>query len=94
MTELSIGLANYSAQNWAMLKKIADDPERLDDSYQDWLDGRDKAIRNFEELGQRVQLIDIDVTELLNWCRVEGRKLDGEARAEFCSKKQHEIWGQ
>ena len=94
MAKFLLGLANYSPEQWVLLKKVADDPERLDDSYKDWIEGRDKALRHFKELGQPVRLVEINVGDLLNWCRAHGRKLDGKARAEFCSEKLREIDGQ
>jgi len=93
MVKRCLGLANYSAEQWVLLKNVADDPERLDDSYKDWIEGRDKALRNFAELGQPVRLVEINVVDLLNGCRAHGRKLDGDARAQFCGEKLREIDG-
>jgi hypothetical protein len=87
MSDFNLGLTNYSPEQWALLKKVADDPEVLDDSYQDWLDSRDGAVLRFEALGHSAQLVEIDVVELQQWCHTNGRKLDGAARAEFCKVK-------
>ena len=80
---MHMGLANYSPEQWTLLKHVADDPEEMDDSHDDWVKQRDKAIENFKLLRYSIQLIDIDVQELMQWCHYNGRKNDKAARAAF-----------
>ena len=94
MTDLRVGLANYSAEQWALLKRVADDPEALDDTYGEWLEQKDQALAQVDGLEGIVRLVDIDVAELMCWCRANGRALDGDARASFCTEKLREMYGE
>lgn len=83
---IHIGLANYSLEQWTLLKHVADDTEEMDDSYGDWVKQRDKVIENFKQLRYSIQLIDIDVHALMEWCHRNGKKNDKAARAAFCTE--------
>lgn len=83
---IHIGLASYSPEQWTLLKHVADDPDDMDDSYDDWVKQRDKAIANFKLLRYSIRLVDIDVHELMQWCHYNGRKNDKAARAAFCTE--------
>lgn len=85
--ENAIGLAWYSRQQWEILKQVADDAESLDLTFSLWETNAENAARMLRQSGYAVEIVDIDVTELLQWCKSNKRPLDGEARSDFVEEK-------
>jgi hypothetical protein len=82
-----VGVGWYSADQWAMLKLAADDPETLDATYQQWCAGAEKTLQQVKsQPGVRAVKIPVDVQVLRQWCRDHGRPLDGAARAQFIAE--------
>src|SRR5712692_8882300 len=82
-----LGLAWYALDQWLLLKNTAADPEELDDTYGEWLE---RATQKFEELqaaGYDIRKVNVDVSELTQWCRLRGVPLDGKSRAQFALHK-------
>ncbi len=80
------GIAWYRRDQWARLRELAADADRLEEAYEDWLAGAQKAVVQMTALGVRVRRVDIDLDELARWCRHEGRPLDSAARAAFAAE--------
>jgi len=82
-----IGVGWYSADQWAMLKLAADDPETLDPTYEQWCAGAEKALQQLKsQPGVRPVKVSVDVQVLRQWCRDHGKRLDGGARAQFIAE--------
>jgi hypothetical protein len=64
------------------LRKLADDPEKLDETYEEWERGALRALQQLHSAGQAVRKVPIDIDALLSWCRSRSRPLDGAARAQ------------
>jgi hypothetical protein len=73
--------------NGARLRELAADADRLEEAYEDWLAGAQKAIVQMAATGMRVRRVDIDLDDLMRWCRHEGRPLDSAARAAFAAER-------
>lgn len=87
------GILWWTPEQWEKAKQISADSHVFDDSYQEWKEGAEKALKNFRDLGLTVYQIDIDLDELIDWCKKKNRLLDGNARSEFVSgkvKERHE----
>ena len=79
------------------MKEEAADPDVLEETYEEWLGIAQKAVLDFGRQGVRVERVDVDLEELLAWCRANNRPLDGKARAEFTTRQlrqQHEDEGE
>ena len=74
------GIAWYRRDQWARLRELAADADRLEEAYDDWLAGAQKTIVQMTAAGVRVRRVDIELDELVRWCRHEGRPLDSAAR--------------
>ena len=85
------GYAHYTREQWEILKNMADKPDDMDDTYEDWQEGIRKNMAIWQEAGVDVRRVDINACELIQWCRVNKKKLDGSARSEFCAKKLEEM---
>jgi hypothetical protein len=82
-----IGVIWCDREQWERLKATADDRDQLDDTFEEWQATVGAAMQSFEAQGMAVRKVDLDVDELLAWCRSRGRRNDGPARAEYASAK-------
>jgi hypothetical protein len=85
-----MGVAWYSRQQWGRLLEISSDWDELESTYDEW---KTMAEENFSILVQQgyvLRKIDIDVEELLRWCKLQNRPVDGDTRTEFTVIKLRE----
>ena len=81
------GIAWYRRDQWTCLRQLAPDVDKLEESYEDWLTGAQKALVQMSVAGVRAQRVDVDLDELARWCLAEGRPLDSAARAAFVASR-------
>jgi hypothetical protein len=84
---LIVGVAWYTPEQWARLKLLADDSDKLDDTHKDWLKNANGHVRGLKRQGFQVVKVPLDIDEWAAWCRKNGKALDGAARSEFTSQK-------
>jgi hypothetical protein len=84
------GVAWYRRNQWARLREVAVDADVLEETYDQWHALAEKAMSDMRAHGIDAHPVDIDVEELLLWCRAEARQLDQSARAAFASIKMAE----
>jgi hypothetical protein len=77
------GVGCYSRTEWQKLREVAADPERLENSYEEWLAVFDQAWRKMEASGIALVKVPVDVSGLINWCRGRNMPIDGKARAQY-----------
>ena len=77
------GAPGTHAPSGERLRELAADPAALDDTFDDWERGALAAIRDLAAAGRTVRKVPIDVEALAAWCRREGLRLDGSARAAY-----------
>jgi len=85
--DAQIGLAWYSHEAWERLRAIADDREKLDDSFEEWERGALQAIRDLASVGRRVRKVTIDLDAYVTWCHERGCRLDSASRAEYVTQQ-------
>ncbi len=85
-----IGAAWYRREQWIRLLEIASDRDALESTYEEWESDAEKALLDFAHRGVQVHKVDIDVDELISWCRANGRSVDAKARAAFTAEKLQE----
>ena len=76
-------MAWYRPDQWALLRAVSADGERLEATYEEWLAFASKHLRELQSLGLQVDRIDVEVAALVRWCNSQGRPVDGGARAEY-----------
>lgn len=81
------GIAWYRRDQWTRLRELASDADKLEESYDDWLAGAQTTLVQMGVAGVRAQRVDVDLDELVRWCRAEGRALDSAARAAFAATR-------
>ena len=84
---LEIGVAWYTAEDFALLHQVAADRRLLENTYEQWLVHAEDAVRILKDSGYRVKTVDVDIAELVAWCRHENRPVDGESRSIFVEEK-------
>jgi hypothetical protein len=82
-----VGVAWYDVEQWGKLKAVAVDPERLEDTYDEWVRMADRAMKDLVTAGLAPQPIHVHVEELVLWCQSQGRPVNGAARAAFALEK-------
>jgi hypothetical protein len=83
---LAVAMAWYRQEQWALLRTVSADGDKLEATYDEWLGFAMKQIRDLEGRGLRVQKIDVEIGALSRWCESEGRVVDGDARAEYARR--------
>ena len=82
-----LGFAWYRPEQWSLLRALAADSDKLEQTHAEWLTAATKAMADLQKSGALVQKIDVDVQELARWCQNRGLVLDGSARATFATEK-------
>lgn len=85
-----VALAWYSREQWELLRQVASDLDSIEHTYELWEDKAENAYRILQQSGYRVETVDVDVAELLRWCKSHGRHVDGEARSDYIEEKIEE----
>ena len=75
----------FEPDEWHKLKETVEDPETLDDSYQEWRQNAENFIRELRTDGQQVKKISIKISKLLVWCKSRGLKPDSKARSAYAA---------
>ncbi len=78
-----VGIGWYDATQWAKLKEVAADSDRLDKSHEAWQRSAERTAQELASQGLAVRRVPIDVDALIQWCRVHHKEIDGNARAEY-----------
>jgi hypothetical protein len=86
MKDMMVGIGFYRREQWPLLRRSAADAHMLEESYDDWIEVLDSAVTKIRDHGLEPKLVDVDVNELLAYCKQQGIPNNAEARAKFISK--------
>ncbi len=84
------GVAWFSREQWALLKKVATDKIGLHDTYDEWIVEVNSVIVQLEQTGAECKKVPINIVELVDWCNEQKIPIDGQARSQFAAKKLEE----
>lgn len=79
-------VAWYRRDQWQRLREVSADVDELEEEYDEWLQGAQRHIERLPR-GLGVKKIDVDVDELVDWCKSKGRPVDATARSVFALEK-------
>ena len=85
--KLVTGVAWYRREEWARLREVAADRDKLDESYEEWLAGAQRTLVRLAVAGGPARPVHVDVDALILWCRAENRPVDSAARAAFVAQE-------
>ena len=86
----TLALAWYRPDQWTLLHAVSTDSEQLEEQYAEWLEYAEQEFKKLQSEGFRVVKLDVDVNDIIRWCTEQGRPLDGNARAEYATRKLRE----
>jgi len=81
-----IGIGIYQKGQWPLLLETADDAEMMIAAYDEWLRGIEILIENIKTVGIEPVRVEIDVYELLAYCRKFNFRNNGETRSQFIAE--------
>jgi Tfp pilus assembly PilM family ATPase len=84
--EKLIVIGFYREDQWPLLLKTADDSEVMEKVYAEWKKGIERLIANMRMVGIEPVIVDIDMYELLSYCRQHSLKNNGETRSQFVAE--------
>jgi len=80
-----IGIAWYEPDEWADLRSVAPDADKLEATHSEWLALAEQSVRELRRAGYRPYRIPVKVAALQAWCETLGRHPDASSRAEYAS---------
>ncbi|MDP2923461.1 MAG: hypothetical protein Q8O30_07060 [Candidatus Omnitrophota bacterium] len=81
-----VGVGYYSRQDWERFLASASDREKLEDTYDEWLELYHKTIRDMKAAGIEPRKVSFNLDELLEYCKKKRLKNNSEVRAKFFSE--------
>ena len=85
------GVAWYAEENYDRLRKLFKDGAKLPETYAEWLERAEQAIKQIEGGGAVKALkVNIDPDEFPAWCRANGHDVDSRGRIAFANRKAYE----
>jgi hypothetical protein len=88
-----VGIAWYQEDQWDLLVEVADDPEKLHDSYEEWRKDATQAILRMQDDGLNVFPFPVDVNKIVAWCKANGLPMDRSNCAKYVTMKLQESDG-
>jgi hypothetical protein len=88
--EAVTGCAWYRAEQWGRLREISADRDKLHETYEEWAANAEKSLQEMRKVGVCIEKVEIDVEELLSWCRAPDREVNGEARSQYAGEMLHQ----
>lgn len=80
---IGVKLAYYRKKDWKRFLKIIDDRESMHDTWNAWHKDFLKAKNELLAQGFIVDDVEIDLDELIKYCKMRGIRNDGKARSQF-----------
>ena len=78
-------IAWYKRAQWPRLRALSDEPDKLAETYDEWLASANAQLAELRARGLAVRKVIVDVEELAAWCRRQGRKVEPSAAAAFAA---------
>ena len=84
------GLAWYRAEQWELLRKHAVDKSNLELTYDEWHRIALEKLLELRARGVNVVPVNVDVHELLKWCKENNLPVNGASRSQYALKLAQE----
>ena len=80
----------YRPEDYARLKEMFEDSDKLPDTHGQWLEMAERVVRQMSDQGLRVIKIVIDPDTFPEWCRENDQALDAKGRMAYANRKAFE----
>ena len=84
--KIEIGICWFQPDQWSRLLQIVEDPNELDDSYDEWRKNAHQTIQRFRAQGLSVRKVSVNLEDLLSWCNERGVPVNGKSRSEYVTE--------
>lgn len=84
---IELKMAFYRKEDWNRFLDSVDDKDNMYETWKEWHESYLKGKRMFIEKGFKVYDVEVDINELIEYCKLRGIKNDSKARSEFVSNK-------
>ena len=81
-----VAVAWYRRPQWEARRQVADDKDSLDTTYVGWQVGAEKTVQELSMAVAQVRRIEVDVDELVKWCRHRGLQNTAAARSQYVAE--------
>ena len=85
-TNIIMGMAWYRPEQWGRLLEVSVDREQLEATHAEWKKHAEKELKRLRRDRFVVWRVDVDIDELLAFCKEQGMEVDGKARAAFANE--------
>ncbi|MCP4253075.1 MAG: hypothetical protein GY775_06650 [Candidatus Scalindua sp.] len=79
----NIALAWYRQDQWQLLLDYSTDSDKLEPSYQEWLEHAEEKVNEISGDGITVVKVDINIEKMKKWCKRHNKQIDGYSRSEY-----------
>lgn len=86
MRSKPVGMPWYREADYACLREMFEDGEKLEATYREWLKAANLSFRNLKTFGVPVEKVYVTPDEFSAWCAARGKHLNSTARMEFVNE--------
>ncbi len=79
----NLALAWYRQDQWQLLLDYSADSDKLERTYQEWLEHAEEKVNEMSKEGINAVRIDINIEEMKKWCKRHDKQIDGSTRSEY-----------
>ncbi len=81
------GVAWYKPEQYVRMRELSTDKESMHKTYEEWRAGAETFIVESLANGLVLKKVDVDLDDMLAWCRLHGKDFNGAARSEYVAHK-------
>ncbi len=86
MKKMVVGIGFYRREQWQQLLDTAADADILEKTYDEWMDVLDSSLEKIRAHGIEPELVEVDVDELLAFCKERDLRNTAETRTKFIAR--------
>lgn len=84
---IGLKIAYYKKEDWSRLLLLIDDKESMHESWNEWHLAYSKAKNELIAKGFQVVDVEINLDELVSYCKAKGAKNTGKTRSQFVQER-------
>jgi hypothetical protein len=85
-----IGIAWYRKEQWILLRKTIENPNDIENTYEEWLDNAMELKGTIEASGLTIEEVDIDIPDVITWCKKNNKPINSKSISEYAAYKLKE----
>lgn len=85
-----IGIAWYRKEQWILLRQIIENPNDIENTYEEWLQNAMEFKKTIEASGLTIEEVDIDIPDVITWCKKINKPINSKSISEYVANKLKE----